>query len=130
MVSALIEMTSTIYSLSMNLMLYAFKKLFWFNHPHQSLTTTSSILLILLLLLLFLCIIRHHILTSILPLIFLVLWYESSFNAGLLLFLFISHLPILLIMIIFDIISQLPSLLIIVSDFNCRHTLWTLSVCL
>ena len=58
-----IEMTSAIYSLSMNLKLYTFKKPSWFNHPHQSLTTTSSILLILLLLL-FLSIIRYHILTS------------------------------------------------------------------
>ena len=95
-VSAPIEITSVIYFLSMNLMLYAFKKPSGFNHPHQSLTTTSSILLILLLLLLFLSIIRHHILTSTLPLLFLVLCYESSFNVGLPLFM--THSPLTLCM--------------------------------
>ena len=90
MVSAPIEMTFAIYSLSMNLMLYAFKKP-WFNHPHQSLTTTSSILLIILLLILFLSIITHHILTSTLTLLFLVLCYEPSFNVGLPLFM--THSP-------------------------------------
>ena len=49
--------------------------LHWFNHPHQSLTT--------ILLILFLSILRHHILTSTLILLFLVLCYESSFNVGL-----------------------------------------------
>ena len=75
-VFAPIEITSAIYSLSMNFMLYAFKKPSWFNHPHQSLTTTPSILLILWPFLLFLSIIRHHIhivLTSTLTLLFLVL---------------------------------------------------------
>ena len=98
-VSSPIHMTSAIYYLSMNLKLYAFKKSFWFKHPYQSLTTTSSILLILLLLLLFLFIIRHHILSSILKLLFIVQCYKLSFNVGLPLFLFISHLPILLILV-------------------------------
>ena len=123
MVFAPIEMTSANYSLSMNLMLCAFKKPFWFNHQHQSLTTTSSILLILWLLLLFLCIIRHHILTSTSPPLFLVLWYESSFNVGLLLFVYFSPSHPIYYDNLHDLISQLPSPLMIVGDFNCRHTL-------
>ena len=71
-VSTPIEITSAIFYLSLNLKLYAFKKPSWFNQPPQSLTTTTLILLILLLLL-FLSIIRHHIFTSTLKLLFLVL---------------------------------------------------------
>ena len=125
MVFAPIEMTSTIYSLSMNLMLYAFKKPFWF----QSLTTTSSILLIVLLLLLFLSIIKTPysylnidttIPCTVVP-IFIQCWITivSVYFSP-------SH-PIDFDNL-HDLISQLSSPLMIVLYFNRGHRLWGDSV--
>ena len=106
----------------MNFILYAFKKPSWFNHPHQSLTTTSSILLILL----FLCIIRHHILTSTLPLCTVVRIFIQRWITIVSVYFSPSH-PIDFDNL-HDLISQLPSPLMIVGHFNCRHLLWGDSV--